>query len=909
MINLDDFEKYSSIKPLIDKINKYHLKNKRDKVQKLLDDLFELVDLDSNLIPITYILSIIAEKDVSLISDSIMSGVIGLLDNKDIRVKLNSLSIVGFRMVENPEFEDAHLFQFIKFLNDKDRDIRENVYFFLQKLKDAKNRSLCKYKNEFISALRNEKDDENIFSLITILTQCSEFTFPEQVDLRNLIKVLYSRYFDAENERVLSALISLAKTCFPDFNANEEFNSYDLKEKQNYFDALFIMKKFVYNFDESNKIREKKKKIKDLSDHNDDLIYFYVKNNEEKEYYFYEFERSKLLSLFSRERLSNEDLSKIFNPILKSELELNLIISTLLRFKFIEGYYSELGYFYPLEFLINEFQKKLQENGMINLKKYNYLPPKFIEKVIMEISVKSKQSFLKGKNDTAFYSLKKIVQQINKEAAKSCSIDLNSYKERLIDEEYQKLVNNLPKEYLVEHHKDTHWLTNLGLLKINQEIDNSKILGYLSIPSISEKYNIPKILLGEIIEKSIDYRSGVFDINKEVFYYSKFLKEKFEKINQIKDVDVKEKTINLLARELNIKKNQILSKIDENLQLLGKEIKEKEEIKISSYLEKTGMNFEAFLKFIKFLGLPYFKKGDTLVLNETKIKEAKLEIKEYLIKKSLSSISFSLAEFDISPSIVNDLLLELLQEEKIKGIFYEDQGEKRFYSEKGINNMMIEENFLFSFTDFFPNKELSESEINLLKSVLDDLIVTKRLNGTFDQETLTFSSNDVIFAQNYNIVLAEFEKLVNNYNSIFLIEFKKIKNILKKIEQTIFPQEIKSIQDSIDRINTKSIKWRHELDAFIRRANTELLKKQGYTVKKYKELSSTLGFKNDIKLFEDDDEVKNLMGQFQDWIKLFNNIELKYGNVIFYQKRVINDPSESSYKEKLKVLLAELKII
>ena len=906
MINLDDFEKYSSIKPIIEKINKYHSKSKRDKIQTTLEDLFDLKDFDDNLIPITYVLSIIAEKDVNLISDSIMSKITEFLDNKDNKVRLNSISVVGFRMLENSEIEDANLVRFIEFLNDKDKDIRENVYFFLQKLNEKENRNLCKYRKEFINAMRDEGEEDNILSIINILLHCSEFTFSELLDLRSLVKSMYLRFSDADDEVMQSALIKLAKNSFLDFDVNDEFDSYDLKQKQKYFDDLFIMKKYVYTFDESNKIREKKKENKDLKEHHDELIYFYVKNNESKEYYFYEFEKIKLISLFSQERLSNEDLFHIFNPILESELELKLIVSTLLKLKLIEGYYSELGYYYPLEFLTNEFQKKLLENGMINLKKYNYLPPQFIEKIIIEISNKSKLQYLKGKNDTAYYSLKKIAEQINKEAAKSCSIDLKSYKERLIEKEYQKLVKNLPHEYLTEHHKDTHWLTNLGLLKIKQEIDNSKILGYLSIPKTAEKYNISKTLLDVVIGKNIDFRSGVYDLDKNTFYYSKFLKEKIEEINQIKDLSLKDKKINLLARELNIKKNQILSKIDENVRLLGEEIKEKEQILIRTYLEKLGMDFEAFLNFIKDLGLSYFRKGDFLVLDGKKIQEAQFEIKDLLIKKNISSNSFSLTEFDISPEIVNDLLIELIQEEKIRGVFYEEQGEKRFYSEKGIIDMMIEESFLFSLPDLFPEKHLSEEELSLLKSILNDLIRTKKLSGTFDEDTLTFSSDDVIFAQNYNVVLGEFERLITDYNSVFLNDFKKIKKILIKSDQTIFPQEVKSIQDAIDRINSKSIKWRHELDAFIRRANSELLKKQGFTIKKYKEMSSTLENRDDIKYFEDDEDVKDLMDQFNGWIKLYNNIELKYGNVIFYQKRVITNPSEESNKKKLRDLLTEL---
>jgi hypothetical protein len=904
MINLDDFEKFGAIKPIIEKINKYYAKNKKDKILKLLGDLSELMDQEENLIPITYIFSLIAEKDVELIPDNIFSTLGDLLEGDDNKAKLNSISVLGFRMLKRPESEDDYLIQFINLLNDDDKDVRENIYYFLQNLKDFKARSLCRFKVQFIEAIQNEDVDDNILSIINILIQCSNFSFQELLTLRMVIKELYSRYFN-KSETMISSLDFLTEVCYANLNLTEEFKTQDLKHKLKSLDNLFLMKKETYPLSESNKVKKKRKRIKQLK-LEDQVVYFYVKIAEEKAYYFYEFEKSKLTSIFSQARLSSEDLSKIFDPIVDDNREIQVIINTLLRFNHIEGYYSDLGFFYPLEFITSEFQRKIQENGMINLKKYDYFPINFIEKVIKDISNSSKEVLLKGKNETAYYSLKRIVEQINKEAAKSSSIDLQTYKERLPSEEYHKLVKNLPKEYLTEYHKDTHWITNLGLLKINQEIENSKILGYLSIPNVAEKYHISKTILEEVIENLIDFRSGVFDMNKNVFYYSRFLKDEIDKINLIKNVEIKAKRINQLAQKLNIKKEKILSKIDENLRLLGEEIKQKDQINIPSYLEKTGMNFKVFVNFIKDLDISYFKKGDTLVLDEKKVNEAKVELKEILVQETQSRNSFLLTEFDISTKIVKDLLAELIQEDKIKGIFYNDQGELRFYSEKGIINMMMEESFLFTLTDFFPDKELSEEELNLMKSTVKELMNSKKLNGTFDPDSLTFSSNDVVFAQNYNTVLSEFEKTVINYNSIMLNEFNKVKTILTKKEQTIFPQEIKLIQDTINRMNEKSIKWRHELDAFIRRANTELLKKQGYSIRRYKEANSILESKDNIKFFEDDTSVKELMTQFNKWIKLFNNIELKYGNVIFYQKRVINDPSNQSNKERLNLLLAEL---
>lgn len=67
--------------------------------------------------------------------------------------------------------------------------------------------------------------------------------------------------------------------------------------------------------------------------------------------------------------------------------------------------------------------------------------------------------------------------------------------------------------------------------------------------------------------------------------------------------------------------------------------------------------------------------------------------------------------------------------------------------------------------------------------------------------------------------------------------------------------------------------------------------------------------KEDIKLFEDDPEVQEKFKQFTSWIKLFNDIELKYGNILFYQKRLITNPGNSENKKKLESLLEQLELL
>ncbi|GAH40295.1 unnamed protein product, partial [marine sediment metagenome] len=93
-----------------------------------------------------------------------------------------------------------------------------------------------------------------------------------------------------------------------------------------------------------------------------------------------------------------------------------------------------------------------------------------------------------------------------------------------------------------------------------------------------------------------------------------------------------------------------------------------------------------------------------------------------------------------------------------------------------------------------------------------------------------------------------------------------------------------------------------------RKTNITLLKKQGYSVKKYKALLFPPEKKENVKSFENDPEVIDLMSDFNRWVKLFNVLEIKYGNIIFYQKRLINDKDNVESRKKLDDLLSELNL-
>ena len=904
MFNLEDFQDYADLEPIVLRLDKFINKGKTAKASKVIVELEELLEKEDLLIPITYILSIIAEDYIELISQDLFNKVEELIQAENSKVKTNSITILGFFILKNFNLIEKYFKLFIDSLLESNEDVRENTLYFLQDFVKKEPKLIISYIDTILEAIKLEKKPENIISLLNFLSYINNLDFNQHYKFRKVAKTLVSSQIYYKYQNVSDILENVIRKFFPSLK-NLDFKRKGAQNLRDLLDDQMIMKK--HNFTEISKKRNIKMKefISELkkSSLKDKRIYFYVKNNKKDLIYFYELEKSKLLEIFKIQgKISTDKLKLFFLPLIESEYELKLFIETLLKLGYIRGYFSKF-YFYPYGYLLSEISQRFQKKGQLNIKRnLDYLPPRLIHEIVLELN----QKFLIGKDNEIYYSLKKIKEQIVENAAKSSYIDLKPYREQLMAEDFLKLVKNLPKDYLTNYRKSTIWLTNIGKFRIETEINNSKLVGLLDLNKISKKLKINKILLMDVIELTLDERSGIWNKNKEVFYFSKYVMEKIDDINLISDEKEKNMQVESLANKLNIDKNHIITKIDENYQLIGQEIQRKDQIRISDYLEKLGMEYDVFISFINSLGLTYFKKGDLLIFSEAKIEDAKIDIKSMLINDSKSLSFITLGNFEITSTLIEDLIKELREEGKIKGLFYKEEDNVAFYTQKGIKELMLENSFLFSFEDLFYGKELSEDDIKILKDILDNLIKERKLIGIFEEDTLTFSSRDILFEFDYNKIVDDFGKIVNNHMKIFNFEYQKIKKILTKRDETIFPQEIKVIQDIIDKINLNYVKWRAQLNSFIFRANKKLLRDQGYTFKRYESLS--IDKKKDIKLFKEDPDVYEYLNSFNQWVNVFNEIELKYGKIIFLQKRLNNNPNDEKSKNKLDDLLINLNL-
>jgi len=913
MFNVQDFEEYPELSSLIKKINKYAEKDKESKLKSKVEDLVELLKKKELRAPITYVISVLIEDYPDIISKEQLNIIEEFINSENIKLQLNTIIILGYFLIHHPKVDpEKYISQFADLLSSPNENIRYNCYFFLSRLIEDNPKALCGQKERLIDALEREIKDNNIKNIILIiqfLNSCESFDFKDQYTIRELSIKIIITFFSKQENRLKKALAGFLSKIFPEIK-DIEFDGKNREMLIEKLNDIFIMTKL--NFTEKKKtfdvsFEEFLNKFKETPLKEEEL-YFYTKDRDTNQVIFYELERDKTIHFFDGEsKISRKEILNRFSKVLESK-NLELFIKTLVKLGHIKGFLSDF-YFYPLNHIITQLEEDLEQEGIISLKKYNYLPLNYLKKCIKQLGNKKEGELLIGKKKQMFYSLSKIRERLSKSASRETNINLEEYRKKLTSPSFLKLVKQLPKDYLTNFHMQTTWLTNIGKIKFEQELRNSKVIGYFDIETISNKLDIPKPLLLETLEGYIDVRSGVWNKTKDRFYYSKYIKSKLDDIDQIRNPDKKQQKIKALADTLNIQIDKLQEELNEKIKLIAQEIQQKDKIKITNYLEKTGMNRKSFLEFIDSLDLTYLKKGDLLIFNPSKIENAKKKVKQFVKKEAQSKDFISLGTYDISSTLIRDLIDGLRSSGKINGIFHtKEDCEVLFYTERGIKNMMLEKTYMFSFHDLFYGKDLSEQEIDTIKEIFMDLYNSGKLKGNFDEESLTFTTDEILFANEYNKTFHEFYTTINKYFAIFNSKFQYIKQVLTK-ESTILPKEIKKVEKLIKAINKKSITWKNELDAFITRKHENLLKKQGISISQYRKLTPEGREDREIKGFSDDEEVQELMEGFDIWDKLFDNLEKKYLNVLFYQKQYIKNPENQKYQNLLNNLWVELNLI
>ncbi|MBY9020288.1 MAG: hypothetical protein KGD67_04460, partial [Candidatus Lokiarchaeota archaeon] len=332
MFNLEEFEKHRVIYSLVEKLNKLLDKNRTEKVRLIVDELNILLEQQEYEIQITYILSILAEQDFTLIGKKNLKNIANLTHSDNPKTKVNALIIIGFVMLSSKNDIETYLPNFIANLNDKDKDVRDNIHYFLQEVAIENSNLICNYKSDLIDALSVENNEENLVALIQLLNKCLNYSFENLYDLRTTIISLINRYYSRDQTKLNSELLSYTKLVFPSLN-DLKIEGLDKKELVREIQKTFIMKKYSFSMP-SGEIKGKPKellqKLKNSSQ-KELKIYFYV-NIHEKKIHIYELEKGKLDKVFQKkDNLQKKLLLKIFSQIIDTEQEMRLFLNALIK--------------------------------------------------------------------------------------------------------------------------------------------------------------------------------------------------------------------------------------------------------------------------------------------------------------------------------------------------------------------------------------------------------------------------------------------------------------------------------------------------------------------------------------------------------------------------------------------------
>ncbi|MHA1727040.1 MAG: hypothetical protein ACTSXH_19730, partial [Promethearchaeota archaeon] len=455
MFEAHNFEQYSNLYPIIKKLEKYLLKRNESKVLKQINVLEKLLKEERDLVPITYVLSIIAEKNPKFITGSLIKELIPFLERKEEKLRINVILILGFHILHNQKHLKENFSILLKHLEDPSEDVRINVHYFLTEILDKTEELELLQEDILINSLLMEKNEENIKSLLTYLSRLPRLKFENLLKLRNLLIGLISRQAKDIASPISSLILPLINK-FYRTRKNPNFESMAKEDLIDYLENHFIMTRLEFRTKRGEEINFKnflvvfKKNVNE-----DEVIFLYFPDKEKKKTIFLQFEKEKLLNYFSREKkFLQKELMKTFHVIF-TKWELSNFIKTLIKLGFIKGYLSELGNFYSQAHVRKEVKKAFCNQGYLDLIEFNYIPGSFILKIFKGIIHEKKDIILEGKGQKRYYSLEKIKEQINLLAPKVSSIDLKEYREKLQDLSFIKLIKNLPRDYITSHHKGT----------------------------------------------------------------------------------------------------------------------------------------------------------------------------------------------------------------------------------------------------------------------------------------------------------------------------------------------------------------------------------------------------------------------------------------------------------------------
>ncbi|MHA1918674.1 MAG: hypothetical protein ACTSWX_02930, partial [Promethearchaeota archaeon] len=510
---------------------------------------------------------------------------------------------------------------------------------------------------------------------------------------------------------------------------------------------------------------------------------------------------------------------------------------------------------------------------------------------------------------TIFYTFSAITKDIQKNSYQSNIIDLNSYKSQFSQEDFFKVEEYCRTHIFTQYFYKHFWLTYLGKTNIQQELLVCEQIGECNIEERAKKLGIPVSILKKITKEMFERKNGFWNKEEKVFYFSKYVKKRISSIQKELNPEKREKLINALAEELQIEKDEISQKVDEKLNKIGKILAEKDEFLINPVLRDLQMDYKEFLKFIDSLEKPdgYLIINDRIIFSKKRIDEEQEKlsnfIKDSIVNNDVTEVRRLVSKYKCAPQIIINIIENLLKNNEIIGLWIEEN--KKFLSERGIQNRMLNAKGYIDLKTIIEEISLSEQDLVKIEKILLELIEEKRISGVYDKESHIFQSDSIMGESDLKSEREHFKSEISPH----LEDLERTYNILRDIlmQDDISPNDIDSYEEILEETIRKILQDQATLKRIINNANSRINKRLRKITKKKKRKGEKLDKENKLyQDFADDEIIASLMNDFNNWKTLILAIEQKAGEIVFLRKKIKSNPDDTENKTKLNQTLEYL---
>ncbi|MCP4762889.1 MAG: hypothetical protein GY870_14010 [archaeon] len=902
---IDETFDIENIDKIIKKINLLHRKGKIDKMKSAIRELDSFTkNKDSNECKIVMnIFSTLMEDYPDIITDNIVKRLNELISSSEPETRLNSIIMYGTKLMERIENEKEKISgdeidEFIDLLDDSVPEIQGNIIFFIENFPEEYYDYILPKLNTFLNILDEAANSEVTEALLFIIGKVWDKSLDIKISVFNTLIEKYIKTHDREKTKLIINFLMNGFEELKNFvESNKKFSDDDLLK---FIKNRGPMVK-IYNIEkiaksESMNPREVQKQFDKME--GDEIIFRFMFTGKRK--HFIEIEIIPLIRKLENKRVKVEDLIHLFgHEELDSISLLNLLIKKLVKAKYIKGYLSK-SYFYSYEYIKDTLMRDIKQTGKVDLDKHakliNY---DFIVKIAEDINRETKFKGIFNKNKSHFFTLNSIIKEIEKICIKESMFDLGNYYETYSPDDFKLIEKECKEAFFTEYHDNTNWLTNIGYTRLASKLKDAQTIGYITLFKIAEELEMSIDLAREIVEVWLEAKPGLWDNSNTIYYFTKYIKIRLGKFDKSVEEEEKQRLVSELADELNVEPDEIMKKLNEEIEEVIHQIKSKPSIDINAYCRVLGFKRDQFIKFVNNLKIEYLVIGKEMVFDQRRINKKRKEVNNEILKRSSREYGLRIDELSkwlkFSQNMISEIIEKYQKEGKIKGILID---EELFLTEKGITQRLIDNRDIITMETVFPERELTEEEQNLTISLLEKLINSGELIGVYNEDEKEFHSEEAWDIVQYSEEKSNAEDMAKQYKKFMIDTFNKIRDIYLN-KDDIKLGDIKRKDYLLKRIMGEWGNWERFLIKQIEKTETSFNSLED---------AGDLTFGDVLEAEETAAQIDGtfLMDEFTKWKTILQNVEQKIDNVGALKKKVKENPNNKELLNELQDLYENL---